>query len=365
MSNGNGLGPMVIGQNGGPIEFPLAAAAFSNPNCFSLHLVSQNAHDAVTSSSNGSLQITAEQVQLQNILSESTSKNTSQSQPITSNYGFIQSVEAGLRGANFLNGNFNLPNTSISNSINNSLNNRYEDNSYPSAAFNSLAEAASQSQSASSGHPLGLGSNFGQDQSRSLPDNLPETVAGLWKQQQQAQNNQIEKVNMSNDSDDSDDGSSCGLRWRQGGLGLAMRKSEGKINIAGTSKIPDEELKSISVRELNRKLKQSGCTKEQMINIKQRRRTLKNRGYAANCRTKRQTQTHQLTIDLQRAQQAEQKLSKAYEESVKAKEAYERHLNMLKKQNDEKEAEVDRLKRAIHELENENQRLKGIKMESE
>jgi len=40
-------------------------------------------------------------------------------------------------------------------------------------------------------------------------------------------------------------------------------------------------------------------------------------------------------------------------------------LNMLKKQNDEKEAEVDRLKRAIHELENENQRLKGIKMESE
>jgi len=354
MSNGNGLGPMVIGQNGGPIEFPLAAAAFSNPNCFSLHLVSQNAHDAVTSSSNGSLQITAEQ-----------SKNTSQSQPITSNYGFIQSVEAGLRGANFLNGNFNLPNTSISNSINNSLNNRYEDNSYPSAAFNSLAEAASQSQSASSGHPLGLGSNFGQDPSRSLPDNLPETVAGLWKQQQQAQNNQIEKVNMSNDSDDSDDGSSCGLRWRQGGLGLAMRKSEGKINIAGTSKIPDEELKSISVRELNRKLKQSGCTKEQMINIKQRRRTLKNRGYAANCRTKRQTQTHQLTIDLQRAQQAEQKLSKAYEESVKAKEAYERHLNMLKKQNDEKEAEVDRLKRAIHELENENQRLKGIKMESE
>ena len=83
-----------------------------------------------------------------------------------------------------------------------------EDNNYPSAAFNSLAEAANQSQSSSSGHPLGLGSNFGQDQPRSLPDNLPETVAGLWKQQQQQQqqNGQMDKVNMSNDSDDSDSG---------------------------------------------------------------------------------------------------------------------------------------------------------------
>ena len=34
-------------------------------------------------------------------------------------------------------------------------------------------------------------------------------------------------------------------------------------------------------------------------------------------------------------------------------------------QNDDKEAEVERLKRAIMELELENQRLKGIKMESE
>ena len=82
---------------------------------------------------------------------------------------------------------------------------------------------------------------------------------------------------------------------------------------------------------------------------------------------------------LKRAQQAEQKLSKAYEESVKAKEAYERHLSALKKQviselsflahryiqNDEKDAELESLKRTVMELQLENQRLKGIKMESE
>ena len=31
------------------------------------------------------------------------------------------------------------------------------------------------------------------------------------------------------------------------------RKAQGKINIAGSTKIPDDELRTISVRELNRK----------------------------------------------------------------------------------------------------------------
>jgi len=52
--------------------------------------------------------------------------------------------------------------------------------------------------------------------------------------------------------------------------------------------ISDEELVTYNVKELNRILKTKGITKEQINNIKQRRRTLKNRGYAATVRVKRE-----------------------------------------------------------------------------
>jgi hypothetical protein len=66
-------------------------------------------------------------------------------------------------------------------------------------------------------------------------------------------------------------------------FGLKMEQMNGRSQ----SHITDDQLVSLSVRELNRQLKMSGMSRNEIVKMKQRRRTLKNRGYAASCRNKR------------------------------------------------------------------------------
>ncbi|KAI5736906.1 transcription factor MafB-like [Diaphorina citri] len=101
--------------------------------------------------------------------------------------------------------------------------------------------------------------------------------------------------------------------------------------------ISDDLLMCLSVRELNKKL--HGYPRDQIAKLKAKRRTLKNRGYAQNCRSKRLHQRQELEVTNKHLQQQLQKMKSEIKQIVEERNHYKKQYEIVMRNKDRSEAE--------------------------
>jgi len=121
--------------------------------------------------------------------------------------------------------------------------------------------------------------------------------------------------------------------------------------------LDDIQLVNVATKTLNKILKKSGVSKDRAKEIKQDRRTLKNRGYAANCRVKREKEEHSLEIENENLRRKIARQREDIRKEVAAIEVMENTIKSLEEEvyREEQElAKLEEMDEGFESLEEEN-----------
>ena len=116
------------------------------------------------------------------------------------------------------------------------------------------------------------------------------------------------------------------------------------INYRDDIGLGDEKLVTLSTKDLNKMLKKRGISKDRAKEIKRERRTLKNRGYAANCRVKREDEEKSL-------EQENERLFKLIADNQRKTAEHRRYTQFLKDKFEKVRSEIQEMKRLEEEYE--------------
>jgi len=109
-------------------------------------------------------------------------------------------------------------------------------------------------------------------------------------------------------------------------------RSSYQVGGAGSNilNISDDQLAQYSARDINRICK--GCPEDLVKQLKKRRRTLKNRGYASNSRVRRMQQKNELETTKTQLQSEVQKLKQEVADMRKQRDYYKNRAEVLARQ---------------------------------
>lgn len=150
------------------------------------------------------------------------------------------------------------------------------------------------------GHHSSSGQSSGGQQSHSMAAHLVSNYTTLQSNAGMHGGQVIDMTVGSQNSDHSGPGVRCISSSNSSGSKSSQNQNHSPMTTEDM--LEDGLLIHLSVRDLNKRL--HGFPRDEIQRLKQKRRTLKNRGYAQNCRTKRLAHRHELETQ-NRALQAE------------------------------------------------------------